>query len=233
MWAGGDSIVVSIASVWLICRDRMNARTTLLNHFSQRYPKLPKSSNWAGNDDPIRNPVGPIVCLSFDFMSVRIGDMWRMSHYMDALGLLFPEEEEEDGDNVLQAVERDVNTTVDSKGSQQAYSNGSQQGHSKGSQQGRTQPNDGSRTEGDGRPPKDGRRRMRHAAGGSETSQQGQPPKEVFDEIPPMLDQASPIKRPCSPVNPPPDPKKAKALGEATASDTRVSPISSQHDNEV
>ena len=88
---------------------RMNARHTLLNHFSQRYPKLPRSLSHHIRSDPGES----VVCLSFDLMSIRIGDMWRMSHYMDAIDLLFAEEEEDDdAPDPTKAVEGDVNSTL-------------------------------------------------------------------------------------------------------------------------
>lgn len=47
-------------------------------------------------------------------MSVRVGDMWKMSHYMDALDLLYAEADDEEGDDTTKAVEQDVNPTLDS-----------------------------------------------------------------------------------------------------------------------
>lgn len=156
----------------------MGAEHVLLNHFSQRYPKLPKLAtsppppevsseelpiedsamtpaeaqvvkNEAGgsetlsiedsprktdgakgaadeagttiqsNDHPLNESslqtatTAPVVSVSFDFMSIRIGDMWKMAHYMDALSLLFAEIEKDDGDDVLGAVEHDHNATID------------------------------------------------------------------------------------------------------------------------
>ena len=84
----------------------------LLNHFSQRYPKLPKSkykSNGVSKDEE------PVVCVSFDLMSIRVRDMWRMQYYMDAMEMIFPPEEE-DGDGTLNEVKADINATVDVNG---------------------------------------------------------------------------------------------------------------------
>ncbi|KAK8843961.1 hypothetical protein IAR55_006753 [Kwoniella newhampshirensis] len=100
---------------------QMNARHILLNHFSQRYPKLPKLPTPApiievgkvvGQQDIAPRPV---VSISFDFMSIKIGDMWKMAYYMEPLSLLFAEAEEEgEGeDRVVGAVEGDVNPTLD------------------------------------------------------------------------------------------------------------------------
>lgn len=96
----------------------MNAKHTLLTHFSQRYPKFPKSSSSHVSSDPSK----PVVGLAFDLLSVKIGDMWRMSHYMEAIDLLFAEEEDDEGDDAAKAVERDINPTLD------AGSNGKERG---------------------------------------------------------------------------------------------------------
>lgn len=74
----------------------MNARHILLNHFSQRYPKLPRLQ--ASSTPTTELAVTPVVSLSFDLMSIRVGDMWKMAHYKDAISLLFPAEEEADGE---------------------------------------------------------------------------------------------------------------------------------------
>lgn len=86
----------------------MNASHILLNHFSQRYPKLPK----------LNLPANPssseaVISVSFDFMSIKIGEMWKMAHYMDALSLLFDEADPEDGDDTMDAVEHDHNPSID------------------------------------------------------------------------------------------------------------------------
>ena len=85
----------------------MEAKHILLNHFSQRYPKLPKSR--------VSSQEEGVVSISYDLMSVRIGDMWRMAYYIDAAEILFKTDEADDeGADVTDAVERDVN--VDGKG---------------------------------------------------------------------------------------------------------------------
>ncbi len=82
----------------------MNAKHTLLTHISQRYPKLPKSSS-----HHITSQLGePAVGLAFDLMSVRVGEMWRMAYYMEAIDRLFADEEEDEGDDTAKAVEQDV-----------------------------------------------------------------------------------------------------------------------------
>jgi len=93
---------------------KMGARYIMLNHFSQRYPKLPKSRQKQGGADDA------VVSISYDFMSVRVDQMWRMGYYLDAAELLFKEAEEEDGEGnegdeeaVKSAVEGDRNATLD------------------------------------------------------------------------------------------------------------------------
>ncbi|WWC91109.1 uncharacterized protein L201_006050 [Kwoniella dendrophila CBS 6074] len=107
---------------------KMKAKHILLNHFSQRYPKLPKlpsakpkpvTIEESGMNDSaipsVDQQTEPIISISFDFMSIKIGEMWKMSYYMEPLSLLFVETEEEgEGeDTVLGAVKHDINPTVE------------------------------------------------------------------------------------------------------------------------
>ena len=66
---------------------KMDAKRILLNHFSQRYPKMPNSR--ASVDDK-RD-----ISISYDFMTVKVGDLWKMKYYMKAAELLFTAEENE------------------------------------------------------------------------------------------------------------------------------------------
>lgn len=86
----------------------MEASHILLNHFSQRYPKFPKLN--LPTDPSSSNTV---ISISFDFMSIKIGDMWKMAHYMEPLSMLFDEAEPEEGDSTTEAVENDLNPSVD------------------------------------------------------------------------------------------------------------------------
>lgn len=79
----------------------MKAKHILLNHFSQRYPKIQKNKQRADEAG------GPVISVSFDFMSCKVGNMWRMKHYMDALELL--NKEDEDDAEVQEAVVDDHN----------------------------------------------------------------------------------------------------------------------------
>jgi ribonuclease Z len=94
----------------------MNASHILLNHFSQRYPKLPKlnlPTNPTSSDGTPSATAQPDISISFDFMSIKVGEMWKMAHYMDPLSMLFDEAEPEDGDDTTGAVEGDINPSVD------------------------------------------------------------------------------------------------------------------------
>lgn len=91
----------------------IGAKHILLNHFSQRYPKLPKSKvtsvHAGGEADGERS----VVSISYDFMSVKIGQMWRMGYYMDAAELLFNKDEGDEEDEVV--VRSTEGTIVDEK----------------------------------------------------------------------------------------------------------------------
>ncbi|KAG9033520.1 hypothetical protein FRB95_014699 [Tulasnella sp. JGI-2019a] len=77
---------------------RMHAKNILLTHFSQRYPKFPelKTSPSTVVDeagDVIAGREAPIA-VAFDCASLRIGSLWKMEHYMNALAKTFPQDEE-------------------------------------------------------------------------------------------------------------------------------------------
>jgi len=88
---------------------KMGAKKILLNHFSQRYPKIPKS-----RQKDVAEADGSVISISYDLMGVQIGQMWRMAYYLDAAELLFKCEEDEEAEgDVTKAVEEDVNPTMD------------------------------------------------------------------------------------------------------------------------
>jgi ribonuclease Z len=68
----------------------MRAETILLTHFSARHPKIPMSVMDISNSPP-RSPSminarpKPTIALAFDQSSLRVGDMWKMKHYLPAL----------------------------------------------------------------------------------------------------------------------------------------------------
>ena len=69
----------------------MNARTLLLTHFSQRYPKVPVFTDDHGR-----------VGISFDLMQVSIGELHKLPKFVKALKVLYTDESEEaneKGDN--------------------------------------------------------------------------------------------------------------------------------------
>lgn len=68
----------------------MNAKYLLLNHFSQRYPKLPRIQPF----DPASEQKRPIIALAFDLMSLPLKAFPAMETYNDALEALFIEMEE-------------------------------------------------------------------------------------------------------------------------------------------
>ncbi|KAL7422932.1 hypothetical protein Q5752_002229 [Cryptotrichosporon argae] len=96
----------------------MGARAVLLNHFSQRYPKIPVLPTAAAD------AATPTVSISFDLMSVRVGDMWKMAHYMDALGVLYAELEKEDSESVADDDEADAKGAVAGAGDKEHKSKG-------------------------------------------------------------------------------------------------------------
>lgn len=81
----------------------MRAKHTLLTHFSQRYPKNPKSTS-APLDADVSDAdrafaAGQVVALASDFVQVRIGDLWKMPLHTDAIAALFEENDEDDSDD--------------------------------------------------------------------------------------------------------------------------------------
>ncbi|TIB94212.1 hypothetical protein E3Q19_00555 [Wallemia mellicola] len=62
----------------------MSAKKILLTHFSQRYSKLAHSSESEKGTH--------IIAHAFDLLSLRVGDMWKMSHYNSPLSFLLAQE---------------------------------------------------------------------------------------------------------------------------------------------
>jgi hypothetical protein len=65
----------------------MNAKYLLLNHFSQRYPKLPRIQPF----DPKSEQTRPIIALAFDLMTLPLRSFQKMEAYNDAFQALFQE----------------------------------------------------------------------------------------------------------------------------------------------
>ena len=72
---------------------RMNAKYTILWHFSQRYAKIPFTHD--GSDDAADDPAKQRptnVCISFDFMRVRLADLARACALVPIFESMFYEE---------------------------------------------------------------------------------------------------------------------------------------------
>lgn len=111
----------------------MRAKNILLTHFSQRYPKLPELNLGAPRTSMLdesleeaasEDTAGTIptreapVAIAFDCASLRIGSLWKMEKYMDALATTFPAEEEvpSEADPMASASSRPPSPTKGKKG---------------------------------------------------------------------------------------------------------------------
>jgi len=59
----------------------MKARCCLLTHFSQRFPKIPEFGDLSETQVKF--------ALAFDFMSIKLIDFWRFSHFLPAMREVF------------------------------------------------------------------------------------------------------------------------------------------------
>ena len=71
----------------------MGARTVVLTHFSQRYPKLPVIN---GGGEEGEKGGGMEVALAFDGMRMRVGEIGRFRNFVPALRELYEERDEEE-----------------------------------------------------------------------------------------------------------------------------------------
>lgn len=76
----------------------MGAKNILLTHFSARYPRIPPTtalptSPEAGAGKP------PNLGLAFDCSRVKIGDMWKLRHYLPAIELSLGDVAKDDDDD--------------------------------------------------------------------------------------------------------------------------------------
>ena len=86
----------------------MQAKNTILTHFSQRYPKIPpipEADRSIDGQDKNHNPPTPIV-FAFDFMTLSKTNIHLASKLTEALRLLYPPEgedatDDEQGENEL------------------------------------------------------------------------------------------------------------------------------------
>jgi ribonuclease Z len=86
----------------------MQAKSLVLTHFSQRYPKIPRLSPKGRNDQPIK--AIPIV-IAFDFMRLRKDSVLLASKLTPALRLLYPDGDRDgeiEGDDANNAEARDL-----------------------------------------------------------------------------------------------------------------------------
>jgi ribonuclease Z len=77
---------------------RMKAKYVLLNHFSQRYPKLPRVQPVPVSEQDDATRSNPKVALAFDLMTLPLKSFDKVAGYTDAMEVLFKEEEKEDVD---------------------------------------------------------------------------------------------------------------------------------------
>ncbi|KAG0198567.1 Zinc phosphodiesterase ELAC protein 2 [Mortierella sp. GBA30] len=82
----------------------MEAKFTLLTHFSQRYPKIPRFDS---------EDKSTVIGICFDLMSVRLGEISRLSKFLPALQVLYSpqsdeaqEGEEENQDSELKGLQQ-------------------------------------------------------------------------------------------------------------------------------
>lgn len=96
----------------IVASRRMRSRHTLLTHFSQRYPKNPLSTvspldPWLSAEDKAFAQT-QVVALASDFVSVAIGDMWKLPLYTDAIAALFEEQQDDEGSDSDSATGKNV-----------------------------------------------------------------------------------------------------------------------------
>jgi ribonuclease Z len=84
----------------------MNAKTTILTHFSQRYPKIPllrtAEITDTGSADTLSSPSslnGMRVIHAFDFMTITPSNIPAASKLTPALQMLYPDESEDTAEN--------------------------------------------------------------------------------------------------------------------------------------
>jgi len=87
----------------MVGRD-MNAKTTILTHFSQRYPKIPvmqtnDKKNQTTTDSSAMNSSSMRVIHAFDFMTITPSNMDEASKLTPALQMLYPDESEDAENN--------------------------------------------------------------------------------------------------------------------------------------
>lgn len=85
----------------------MKAENILLTHFSARYPQMPPSGvpQPYGRDNSSREP---FLALAFDNADIKIGEVWKMNMYLQAIEQSFLDTVEEGDDEQNTDVRVDV-----------------------------------------------------------------------------------------------------------------------------
>jgi ribonuclease Z len=83
----------------------MGAYRTILNHFSQRYPKIPVLEE--------NSSIGLSICVAFDGMRVNFADLIDLPAYLPLLQYVLEEEEEEE---IVEEEEREEKEGKGTKG---------------------------------------------------------------------------------------------------------------------
>ena len=86
----------------------MGAKYILLNHFSQRYPKLPRYQPAPGTGMEGASSEEPKIALAFDLMTLPLKSFEKATSYTDAMEVLFKEDEAE-GEEVVDEEAQDNN----------------------------------------------------------------------------------------------------------------------------
>lgn len=82
----------------------MKAKYILLNHFSQRYPKIPKLLTKQEADE---DGYCPKIALAADLMQLPLKDFDRVARYSTAIDFLFEEEAKEEEPDEEEAIIND------------------------------------------------------------------------------------------------------------------------------
>lgn len=86
----GPSQANMCVSTWTTYR--MDAKVLLLNHFSQRYPKLPKLADM-GDHEAGAAARSMVIGCTYDMMRIRLDKLPLLDHFHDYLEALFDEKE--------------------------------------------------------------------------------------------------------------------------------------------
>lgn len=121
----------------------MGARNILLTHFSQRYPKMARSSLFALNESGKEGENVPIA-LAFDMVTYPLSQFGKIQGYLPAMEALFAADTEADEEaGSVNGVDAEATTTTSSiAGGEASASNGKAEGQGS---RGKSQSNGGSK----------------------------------------------------------------------------------------